>query len=336
MSDRAWDEPSSAFFENMVESVGVGVAIYDVEGIYRYVNPAYAELFGTDRSSLAGIAIWDVVPEMERERFDGYWNSFDDGETRQTETVHEFDGVSVEVNTITTRHTIDGTPYHFGTIQDISERKANQRELRRQNERLESFVGIVSHDLRNPLSVANGYLELLQDDIDRDELDLIESSLTRMELLIDDLLTLAKEGRSVDEVQPVSLEDVAAAAWRNVETPRATLHVEENPSVYAARTRLQQLFENLFRNSVEHGSDDVTITVGIFDDGFYIEDDGSGIPEAERDRVFETGYSTDPAGTGFGLNIVEQITEAHGWEVSVTEGADGGARFEFIGIEFDS
>ncbi|MFC7172817.1 sensor histidine kinase [Haloplanus litoreus] len=84
--------------------------------------------------------------------------------------------------------------------------------------------------------------------------------------------------------------------------------------------------------SGEGGDAQLTVTVGRTDDGFYVADDGPGIPESERDRVFETGYSTDPDGTGFGLNIVRSIAEAHGWEVVVTESADGGARFEFGGI----
>ena len=65
-------------------------------------------------------------------------------------------------------------------------------------------------------------------------------------------------------------------------------------------------------------------------DGFFVEDDGTGIPETDRDRVFERGYSSDDRGTGFGLHIVEQIAEVHGWRVSVTESESGGARFEVV------
>jgi signal transduction histidine kinase len=107
-------------------------------------------------------------------------------------------------------------------------------------------------------------------------------------------------------------------------------------------------------DSVEHGltddrADDVTVTVGVLDDfvrsasadttagasrsGFYVEDDGVGIPVERRDRVFDDGYSTQPSGTGFGLSIVREIAEAHDWTVEVVDGSDGGARFEFRGIE---
>jgi signal transduction histidine kinase len=70
------------------------------------------------------------------------------------------------------------------------------------------------------------------------------------------------------------------------------------------------------------------------EDGFYVADDGRGIPEEERERVFEPGYSTAADGTGFGLSIVEQIIEQHGCEIRVAESDAGGARFEITGVEF--
>ncbi|MFD1594513.1 ATP-binding protein, partial [Haloplanus litoreus] len=82
------------------------------------------------------------------------------------------------------------------------------------------------------------------------------------------------------------------------------------------------------------GSGGVTVTVGELPNGFYVEDDGSGIPEANRETIFEAGFSTAEDGTGFGLSIVEQVAEAHGWTVRATDGSDGGARFEMTGVEF--
>ena len=104
--------------------------------------------------------------------------------------------------------------------------------------------------------------------------------------------------------------------------------------MYADERRLQRLFENLYRNAVEHGGEDVTVTVGDIDgEGFFVADDGPGIPPDERDRVFQSGYSGDEDGTGFGLAIVERIVEAHGWAIHVTESDTGGARFEITGLE---
>ena len=113
------------------------------------------------------------------------------------------------------------------------------------------------------------------------------------------------------------------------------------------RGRLQEVFENLFRNSVEHGSTDeqaesdddgsaVTVRVGPLggdESGFFVEDDGPGIPPDERDSVFERGYTSAGTGTGLGLPLVEQIVGAHGWSVRAVESASGGARFEIAGME---
>ena len=323
-----------AFFEEMVETVGVGVAIYGADGAYRYVNEAYAELLGTDRETLVGRGLWEVNPGLERERFEDYWDSFEEGETRTAETEHEFEATRVPVATVTTRRAIDGTPYHFGTIRDISERRARERELERQNERLDSFAGIVSHDLRNPLGVAKSYLDVAREDVDSDELDMVASALERMEILVGDLLTLARKGVTVDDPEVVSLRGVATAAWRNVDTGPLGFEVTEDRLLLASESRLQQLFENLFRNTVEHAGGEVAVTVAPTESGFYVADDGPGVPPEQREAVFDAGVTTHDDGTGFGLAIVESIAEAHGWTVDLVESADGGARFEFSGVEF--
>ncbi|WP_439026328.1 PAS domain-containing protein [Haloarchaeobius sp. DT45] len=220
--------------------------------------------------------------------------------------------------------------------------RANQRELERKNKHLEQFASVVSHDLRNPLTVAALHTELAGDECDSEHLAAVERAHDRMETLIDDLLTLARQGQTIDEPDEVDLEVLAKRCWQNlsVSTEEATLVVETDQTIRADEARLGQLFENLFRNSVEHGlrgedddAENVRIRVGALEGGFFVEDTGSGIPPEERDHVFESGYSTADSGTGFGLTIVQNVAEAHGWDVTVTDGRDGGARFEFTGVE---
>jgi signal transduction histidine kinase len=215
---------------------------------------------------------------------------------------------------------------------DITERES----VKRANERLGEFTSVVSHDLRNPLNVATGRLELATEECDSDHLDDLEGALDRMGALIDDLLTLARQGKEVTDAQPVDLATMVNGCWQTVETNQAVLITNTDQGVRADRNRLKQVFENLFRNAVEHGGADVTVTVGELDDGFYIEDDGPGIQSDKRDDIFEAGYSRSADGTGFGLSIVEQIVNAHEWQIRVTDGADGGARFEIAGVEFVS
>ena len=210
-------------------------------------------------------------------------------------------------------------------------------ELRRQNERLEEFASVVSHDLRNPLTVAQGNLELLADEYDSEHLDHVREALDRMANITEDTLRLARRGDAVEETSPVDLAAFADRCWNVVHTDEATLTVTDSPTVSADRTRLQHVFENLFRNSIDHATPadgtTVAITVGALPSGFYVEDDGVGIPEDEQCRVFDPGHTTTEEGTGFGLAIVEEFATAHGWTVHVTEGSDGGARFVFTGVE---
>jgi signal transduction histidine kinase len=187
--------------------------------------------------------------------------------------------------------------------------------------------------LRNPLRVADGRLELIREECESDHIDDVAQALDRMDALIEDLLTLAREGNQVGETESVGLANVAKTSWQTVNTEQATLETDTTKPIQADRSRLQQLFENLYWNAVEHGGDDITVSVGATDDGFYVADTGPGIPESDREEVFEAGYSTNEDGTGFGLRIVKQIADAHEWEIMVTESEGDGARFEITGVE---
>ena len=227
-------------------------------------------------------------------------------------------------------------------------RRANA-QLRAQNERLDEFASIVGHDLRNPLNTLSISLELAEETGDEEHFERTTRSVDRMERLIDDLLALARQGESAGEPEPVSLAAVTDDAQDTVETGDATVTVTEDLTVRADRSRLRQLLENLLRNAVEHGSPNsrgeipehpiqyagtVTITVGAIDDrGFYVADDGPGIPDDERSQIFETGYSTAGSGSGIGLAIVKRIVDAHDWEITVTDSEAGGARFEITAVE---
>ncbi|MFC7204889.1 GAF domain-containing protein [Haloferax namakaokahaiae] len=219
----------------------------------------------------------------------------------------------------------------YAIYTDITHRKARELELERQNERLEEFANIVSHDLRNPLGVARGNLELARETGDDDRFDTAANALDRMEVLIDDLLSLARRGQLVGDTASVSLERIAKRAWMTTETSDATLEVADSVTIDADPDRLAELLANLFRNAVKHAGDDVQVTVGKRDDcaGFYVEDDGPGIEPDRRRDVFQPGETSGNDGIGYGLAIVQSIADAHGWTCIVTDGKTGGARFEF-------
>lgn len=192
---------------------------------------------------------------------------------------------------------------------------------------------MISHDLRNPLNVAQGRIQLAQEEYDSEHLDAATNGVERSLTLIEGLLPLARGGKEIAEIEPVELTELVQTCWNQVETGDATVVAELESTIQADRSRLRQLLENLFRNAVDHGGEDVTIRVGSLPDGFYVEDDGPGIPQAKRESVFEPSYSGS-GGSRFGLAIVKQIVDAHGWDIRITEGSEGGARFEITGVEF--
>ncbi len=315
---------------------------HDAIYIYRndqfvFVNQRVCDLSGYAREELLEMSIWELLHPEERDRVRRIIDQRRRGnhpphyEARVVTKGGDVRYVEFSVRKIT----YEGETARLGSARDVTERKHRKQELKRQNERLEEFASVVSHDLRNPLNVAQGNIELARERGDDIHFEKTKSALERMGSLIDDLLTLARQGQVVSETEPVALGTVVRRAWTNVETAECTLVVEMADELDADRGRLQELFENLFRNAVEHAGATTTIRVGRLDGseddsfrGFYVEDDGPGVPASEREAVFEHGYTTADGGSGLGLSIVDGIADAHGWSVSVCEGTDGGARFQ--------
>jgi len=327
-------------YETFIENSSDIIVHLDEDGTLLYQSPGTEHVFGHEPGVNLDDNVFEYVHPDDRERiFERFTNALNDPETK-TDSVElrleDVDGDYVWMEATATDQTETDLGGVVVRLRDISDRKKRQRNLERKNERLEEFASVVSHDLRNPLTVAKGRLELAQDDCESEQLDKVSEALDRMGRLIDDLLALAREDTKANEVESVELEYVVEDSWQNVETEDATLVTETEMSLRADRSRLKQLLENLIRNSVEHtAAGEVTVTVGELDDGFYVADDGKGIPEDKREMVFESGYSTTEDGTGLGLSIVRDIARPHGWNVTVTESEDGGARFEITDVKRD-
>jgi len=317
--------------------------VYDEGGALVFWNDRLNDLFDLTDEDLHGMAPTEFFLEADREGVErAVAEIFEDGET------------VVEARADTTEGTIrfqlsgqrltddDGTVLGFGGVaRDVTDQREQAVKLAAQNERLSEFATLLAHDVRNPLTVAHAGLDLYDSDGDTEHLDRAKSSLGRIERIVDDVLAVASDGRAVTETEPVELAAVARDAWRMVETAEATLDLRTTTTVDADRSRLERLFENLFRNAVEHGSTSprsssdhedpvehagpgVTVTVEDTSVGFVVRDDGPGVDAADRDTVFEPGVSNAVGGTGFGLYIVETIAEAHGWTVTLTGTDDGG------------
>lgn len=211
------------------------------------------------------------------------------------------------------------------------EREHHYRTLDAQNERLDEFASVLAHDLRNPLTSARGYTELTTESVSEPELEYLQTvlnSLDRMEELVTETLSLAREGEDVGQRESVQLETLAQDAWETVAPENATLIVESDRELTADRSRLRQLFENMFRNVAEHCGEDVTVTVRGTDDGFSVADNGPGLPADIADSLF--GGELGDNRLGLGLLIIERVVSGHGWDANVE--VDDGTTFTFSGV----
>lgn len=332
--------------EALLENTRTPMFMKDDAGEYIFVNHGYRELFDLADEEIVGRTDHDIHPPGMADKVrENDRAVLERGETLEAEeriTVGDeqrtFLSTKTAIHDTGERSDPERPVAVFGVASDVTEFKERERQLQRERDRLDKFAGIVSHDLRNPLGVIEGRLELAREECDNEHLETIGDTLARMERIIDDLLWLAREGKDIGTTDPVDLREAVDAAWKVVgDTSDETAFVRVtggHPSIEADYDRLAQLLENLFGNALEHNGEHVIVTVGELDDGFYVEDDGSGIPEGNREDVFEAGYSTSEHGTGLGLSIVKQVVEAHGWNISVTENSEGGARFEITGVEF--
>ncbi|GAB7093309.1 PAS domain S-box protein [Halolamina litorea] len=316
------------------------VFFLDADGVYQevWVSPHHEERGGKPPSELEGTQVCDRISDAAAATLtDAIGEALSTGETQEVEYAVEVNAREIWFEAHVAPFPVADASEVVVVARDITTQRQYERRLEAQNERLDEFASMVSHDLRNPLNVVQGRLELIEsvaDDPDavREHVAAAGSATGRMNDLIEDLLTVARTDERSLTVAPVGLQTAAERAWSSVSEPEASLEADTDARVRADSGELIRLLENLFRNAVEHVGRDVSVTVEALEDGFAVEDDGSGIPATRHDLVFESGYSTAETGTGYGLDIVERVAEAHGWSVALGDG-DAGARFEVTGVE---
>ena len=326
-------------YRTIVQSAGDPIYVLDTEGRLTFVNDKAVELSGYDRQTLLGEPASMLMTEEDYVRCTELIRSLlSEADPRGTIEMGlctaSGDRIPCE-NHLTILYTehddfFGGT---IGILRDISIRKAHEQKQQRQQKQLEAFASAVSHDLRSPLTVANIHLALAQEDVEHEDLEHVERALKRMGEMVEDLLTHALDSEPSEGVEAIDVAGLAADCWRTIPTAGATLEADGEATIRSNEKRVKQLLENLLRNAVEHGGDAVTVTVGDLTEGFFLEDDGRGIPPAKREAVFDAGYSTSTDGLGYGLSLVREIVEVHGWQIRVTDSPAGGARFEITDVD---
>ena len=322
----------------------VAILVLDADGEIVRANERAETILDIPKSEITGRTFndseWDVVDE-DSELISENLLPFDS--VRNTgepvydveHGVRQSDGdvVWLSINAAPLWDERDELKHVVTVLSDTTARKRQNQSLNATVNQLEGFGNILSHDLGNILQIAQGRLELAREVDDSEHIETVDESIERAKGMLDELTTAMQAGSVVEEVSTVEVSEVFDRAWQSQATADATKEIEEEIQVRADEMALQRMFENLVRNAFEHGENTATVRLGSLVDGFYVEDDGPGIPTDERPKVFEPGYTTKADGTGTGLVSIHQIALAHGWKPTIGEGAEGGARFKFTNVE---
>ncbi|GAA0540618.1 PAS domain-containing sensor histidine kinase [Halorubrum ejinorense] len=319
------------------------LTLVDDDGIIKYSNASVERVLEYDRDELVGEHFTGHIHPDDCDRVSEMLQALTKEQNQNNKSVEyrhrKRDGTYERLKSVGSPQPVAEGWYLIRTSEAADQGKTDADIEAR--EEFDKFAKVVSHDLRNPLNVASGHVELLYNDIADQDVDYrqrlkkVMCAHDRMETLIENLLTLARSGKEINAAQWIAFDSLCQRCWQNVSTANAQLVIKFDGEVRADPSRLQQLVENLIRNAIEHGGEDVTVTIGETGDGdaFYVADDGTGIPEAMEDQVFQNGFSTVSDGTGFGLAIVSEIADAHGWKVEVAESQNGGARFDVTNVD---
>ena len=343
---RRSERAESDMFRTLLENIGVSIYVKDEEARHLRLANVPGAPDPKNARGKTDAALYGDEEGAEQTRTDDE-RVIEDGETIR-EKVEHFEAEGSDVWTRTTKvpwRDDDGEVQGLvGLSLQITDEIRKEQQIQTFEERFDKFASHLSHDLKTPLQVASGQLELARETGDERAFEKVSTSLERMERMIEDMSALATEERDlsfemfdergeIEEItDPTNVRTVLEEIWSVVDTDEATLDVRFEPEamIVASDSSVRPPLENLLRNAVVHAGPDVTVEVGPLADwsGLYVADDGPGIPADEREAVFEEGYTTHDHGTGTGLAIVAESIEQRGWTLELTESASGGARFE--------
>ncbi|MBU6489118.1 MAG: CHASE3 domain-containing protein [Burkholderiales bacterium] len=352
--------------EVTLASIGDGVVATDIDGRVTFFNRIAQALSGWRGEEALGRLVGDIL-RLERTSDDSVAENPAITAMRERRSVDHSSGV-VLVGRDGQRTHVDanGAPtfdpggklvgsvlvLHDMTERERAERQIRQRteELSRSNRDLEQFAYVASHDLQEPLRAVAGPLQLLQRryqgqlDARADEfIGHAVDGATRMQTLIDDLLSYSRVGRLDDPKQPVPAEQALEFALKNlavvVEETGAQIEHEPLPAVQAISSQLALLFQNLIGNAIKFRSKERTPVIRVRAEPiggewrFSVADNGIGISEQYFERIFvifqRLHTRREYPGTGLGLALCKRIVEHHGGKIWVESSPGEGTTFFF-------
>lgn len=341
-------------FRRAMTDAAIGMAIVDLEGRFVDVNDALCRIVGRPRDALTTLTFQDITHpedldtdvELARQLHDGEIEHYD----LEKRYLHADGSVVWVLLSGSVVRDVDGTPGHFiAQVQDITDRKQAEEELARtlvdlqqSNASLAEFAAVAAHDLKAPLALASGTVDLLAlryagnlPEQARDLLVRSTSQLHRLAHQVDGLLRIAAVGGRALDLEPLPLADRVRTVQSALGDALAgvVVDVAAPDDVMADRAALDLLLQNLLTNASLHGGDHVEVRSRAEGDHVRVEvdDDGPGVPAEDREHVFDlfSRSATGQRSTGLGLALCRRIVDRHGGDIGIDDAPAGGARVWF-------
>ena len=341
-------------FRTLYENSTVGLYRTTPDGRIHLANPALVRMLGYssfDDLSTRNLEKNGFEPSYPRTQF--VENIEKDGEVKGLESAWKRkDGtiIFVRESARAIRDSQAKTLYYDGTVEDITERKKTEEEIRKKNAELKAFVDMLSHDLKNPVVSIQGFCSLLMKNHIKDlnekalfYIQRMQANASLMTNLLGDLVELSRIGRIEDKKTKISIQEVIKSVWAGASTSLATQNVEfvspENlPQLFYSEKRLYQIFYNLLSNALKFRDEErkTKVEIGHQEDKdnyiFFVRDNGIGIEQKYHNKIFDSFSQlkeTKSEGTGMGLAIVKKIVEANQGKVWVESRKGAGSTFYF-------
>ncbi|MFG0264578.1 MAG: PAS domain S-box protein [Rhodopirellula sp. JB055] len=345
-----------AQFRNLFERSPMGSVLIDANHQIQLVNSKIIAMYQLASPNDHPIHLDDLIPRNLHDRLTPSNSELEShaSPSRQIEfQATRADGSEMRINVVTAPIEIENQTMTLATFIDITDRhlaaidlQSKQEELERSNEDLDRFAYIASHDLKAPLRGIMHLAEWINEDMPkqvgqdvRNHLDMLQTQVSRMDLLLNDLLAYARVTRQTDTVEPIDLNVTLPQLFAFM-SPPSTMQLSipnRLPSLTTARGPLEQIFRNLLGNAIKHAAtgQSITVTSQTLDDSyqFTVSDDGPGIPTIAQERIFGMFQTLESGperrGTGMGLHLVKRLVQVQGCDVWVEPESHQGATFHF-------
>jgi len=355
------------YLTTVVKQSNDAIYLHDNEGKIISWNQGAERIYGYSEEEALKMKLWNIIPQHLLHETEDVINKIVAGDRIESYETKRITKHGRMIDVLFSASILTDSDHNLKSIaiteQDITEQKiadeeikrlnadlkANIQQLEYTNRELESFSYSVSHDLRAPLRILNGYTQMIEEDYKQslavDALDLfakIRRNAIRMEVLIDDLLEFSKLGRKEVKKSSINTKDLVLSILSEIGTTsknNATINISELPICFADYSLLKQVLINLISNALKYSSkkEKQQVDIGYYIDNnetiYFVKDNGAGFDMKYADRLFgafqRLHSSSDFEGTGIGLAIVYRIITKHGGRIWADAKPDEGACFYF-------